>query len=133
MLTLKNNLLASAFILLCGPALLHAADETANELNTDWLEATAGSSSEQLGAKVVQVKQMGEMTVVDVDIPAKDLQNYETVLVIGKRQNLPVSLPKHPILLSRDGEHYGLRIEIKGLPGYEFRLQLRDNTEELIK
>lgn len=104
-----------------------------NELNTDWLNATIGSSGETLNTEVVQVTQVGDLTIVDVDIPADNLEDYETVVVIGKKSNKPVKLVKQPELLSDDGGPYGIRFQIKRLPGFEFRLRLTDENEDTIR
>ncbi|MDX2464777.1 MAG: hypothetical protein QNK31_09745 [Porticoccus sp.] len=124
---IKNSLRASVFILLCTPIALYANDE----INTDWLEAKTGSSGATLGTEVIQVKQVDDIMSIDVDIPTDNLKNYGTVEVIGKKSNKPVKLEKQPEILNNDnGEAYGVRLQMKRLPGFEFRLRLYDGSDE---
>lgn len=124
---IKISLRASVFILLCTPIALYANDE----INTDWLEAKTGSSGTTLGTEVIQVKQVDDIMSIDVDIPTDNLKNYGTVEVIGKKSNKPVKLEKQPEILNNDnGEAYGVRLQMKRLPGFEFRLRLYDGSDE---
>lgn len=125
-----NSLLASVFILLCTSMTAHANDE----LNTDWLKATTGSSGEKLGSEVILVRTVDDVMIIDVDIPADNLEDYETVVVIEKKSNKSVKLAKKPEILSDDdGDAYGIRLQIKRLPGFEFRLRLLDDSAEIIQ
>tara|TARA_R110001592_G_scaffold309760_1_gene584196 strand:+ start:34809 stop:35201 length:393 start_codon:yes stop_codon:yes gene_type:complete len=124
---IKNSLRASVFILLCTPIALYANDE----INTDWLEAKTGSSGATLGTEVIQVKQVDDIMSIDVDIPTDNLKKYGTVDVIDKKSNKPVKLEKQPEILNNDnGEAYGIRLQMKRLPGFEFRLRLYDGSDE---
>ena len=124
---IKNSLRASVFILLCTPIALYANDE----INTDWLEAKTGSSGATLGTEVIQVKQVDDIMSIDVDIPTDNLKKYGTVDVIDKKSNKPVKLEKQPEILNNDnGEAYGVRLQMKRLPGFEFRLRLYDGSDE---
>lgn len=100
------------------------------EISTDWLEAKSGSSGEALEAEVVKVTSKGDITVVDVIIPVKDLENYEIIEVIGKKSGKVITPVKKPELLLSDGEPYGYRIQLKRLPGFEFKLQLNDTSND---
>lgn len=122
----KNSLRTVVFMLLYIPAILSANDA----LDTDWLEAIKGSSGEILGAEVIQIKQVDDMIIIDIDIPAEKLEDYKTVMVIEKESRKPVKLAKEAELLSNDGEAYGVRVQIKRLPGFEFRLRLHDGSED---
>lgn len=115
-------------ILLATPLYLSANEE----LKTDWLKATTGSSGETLGSEVINVKQDGDITIVEVGIDIDNLADYETVQVIGKNSNKSVKLAKEPELLSSDNEVYGIRFQIKRLPGFEFRLRMADDTEQTL-
>jgi uncharacterized protein YdbL (DUF1318 family) len=112
-------------ILLCTPHVSSASEE----LKTDWLTATTGSSGETLGSEVITVKQDGDITTVEVDINIDNLKDYETVVVIDKKSNKPVKLTKEPELLSNDNEVYGIRFQAKRLPGFEFRLRMANDIE----
>lgn len=121
------HLYTSCMILLTTPLSLYGADE----INTGWLKATTGSSGQLLGAEVIQVEQADEFIIIDVDIPADNLQDYETIVVIGKRSNQAIPLNKQPEILNDDnGKAYGLRFQIKRMPNFEFRLRLYDDNQD---
>ena len=114
-------------ILLARPLSLHALDD----IFTDWLNATEGSSGEVLGAEVIQVQQLDDDIIIDVDIPNDDLHRYENIVVIGKRSNQPVKLTKQPeILNDTNGKAFGIRFQIKRLPTFDFRLRLYDDNQD---
>ncbi|WP_045860857.1 hypothetical protein [Teredinibacter purpureus] len=129
-MNIQQFLLRTGIAILLGtPHYLSASEE----LKTDWLKATTGSSGETLGSEVINVKQEGDITTVEVDIDVDNLEDYETVVVIGKKSNKPVELTKEPELLSNDDEVYGIRFQIKRLPGFEFRLRMADDSEQILK
>ncbi len=113
-------------VLLSCPSLTLASEP----IRTDWLQATTGSSGETLAASVLKVTRQDETIVVDVNIPNLDLERYETVVVVGKKSGKVITPVKKPELLIEDGEAYGYRIQIKRVPGFEFRLQLKDSSYE---
>ena len=117
---------AGILTLLCTQPSMSAS----NEIMTDWLEATTGDKGQTLGAEVIKVRQDGETIIVDVDIPIADLENYEQVLIVGKKTNNPIQLVQEPKLLREDDNAYGIRFQIKRLPGFEFRLRLSDSNKE---
>ena len=125
----RKKLHIGLFILLCIPTLLYADDQ----LDTDWLKATIGSNGTELGSEVIHIKQIGDTTIIDVELDTENLKDYETVLVIGKKHNIPLEQAEKPELLSKDGEPYGIRFQIKQLPGFEFRLRLYDATDDILQ
>lgn len=117
---------ASILTLLC----IQPSMSASNEIMTDWLGATKGNKGQTFGAEVIKVRQDGETIIVDVDIPIADLENYETVLIVGKKTNNLIQLVQEPKLLRDDDNAYGIRFQVKRLPGFEFRLRLSDSNEE---
>lgn len=111
-------------------------------IETDWLTASPGSTGSLFGAEVIDVNEGEEgLTSVDVRIPVDELEDYETVVVIGhpkERGQSPkeelIRLVELPSLLHDDlNEPYGIRFFVRGIPGFEFRLQMRvmDDIREL--
>lgn len=102
-------------------------------LTSDWLHATTGSSGEIINAEVVNIQQIDDTTVIDIKIPIDDLESYETVEIIDKNTKNPAKLTQKPRQLIDENEKpYGIRFQLKRIPGFEFRIQLRDDTDQLL-
>lgn len=102
--------------------------------NSDkWLQSQLGSRN-QLGEEVIGLSREDNITIIDVRLPQRSHRYYEEVIVIGKRpdpksQEPIISLVKAPQWLHNDdNEPYGLRFYIKGIDGFEFRIQLGAQT-----
>ncbi len=102
-------------------------------LTSDWLSASAGSSGDKINAKVVNVDHSGDVMAIDILIPIDRLENYETIDIIDKKTNKPVKLFKKPHHLSDENDiPSGIRFHTKRIPGFEFRIELRDDTNEIL-
>ena len=102
-------------------------------LTSDWLHATTGSSGEIINAEVVNIQQIDDTTVIDIKIPIDNLESYETVEIIDKNTKNPAKLTQKPRqLLDENEKTYGIRFQLKRIPGFEFRIQLRDDTDQLL-
>ena len=109
-----------------------------DSLVTDWLKATPESKEARLQSEVIEVThEDDDIIAVDVAIPVDDLEEYETVVVIGKmpeKKKKPefnaITLVK-PLKWLHDDENepYGLRFYVKGVEGFEFRIQLSQSDE----
>lgn len=120
---------AGILALFCTQSALFASEK----INTDWLQATPGDTGKTLGAEVINVEQDGDLITIDVDIPIEDLEHYETIEIFGKNATSPVLLEQKPKLLREDGAAYGIRFQMKRIPGFEFRLRLSDSSDEMIQ
>ena len=133
----STTFLAALILALCGFIAPSYADE---KLVTDWLKATPESKEERLQSEVIEVTQEeNDVIAVDVAIPVDDLEEYETVVVIAKmpeKKKKPegnaITLVKPLKWLHNDeNEPYGLRFYVKGIEGFEFRIQLSQSDENL--
>lgn len=102
-------------------------------LTSDWLNASAGSSGDKLNATVVRVEHSGNIMAIDILIPIEHLESYETIDIIDKKTNEPVKLFKKPHHLSDEYDiPTGIRFHTKRIPGFEFRIELRDDTDAVL-
>jgi len=102
-------------------------------LTSDWLNAITGSSGEKINAEVVNIQQVDDATIIDIKIPIDNLESYETIEIIDKNTKKPAKLTQKPRQLVDENEvPYGIRFRIKQFSGFEFRIELRDDTDQLL-
>ncbi len=103
------------------------------QVKTGWLSDEAGSSGKQLGAEVIAAKSELDLRVIDIAIPGLARYNTDQVTV-----QIQVQEDKRPLLLrirnaqiltDGDGQDYGIRIKLKQVKGFEFRLYLHQSPE----
>ena len=105
-------------------------------LETEWIKVEPGASETNLGAKLLRIERTEAMTVLDIELPANKVKDYEEVRVIGKRVKAerPVKQIKKIEWLSDKNENeYGVRFYLDAVPGLEFRLQFYDGDDFKIK
>lgn len=102
-------------------------------LTSDWLNAITGSSGEKINVEVINIQQVDDTTIIDIKIPIDNLESYETIEIIDKNNKKPAKLTQKPRQLVDENEvPYGIRFRIKQFPGFEFRIELRDDTDQLL-
>lgn len=122
--------LQSILLLLFFSSVQLSAEEN---LTSDWLNAATGSAGEIINAEVVNIQQVDDTTVIDIKILIDDLASYETIEIIDKNTKKPAKLTQKPRqLIDENEEPYGVRFQIKRIPGFEFRIELRDDTDQLL-
>ena len=109
------------------------ADGAISVLETDWLGTEIGSTGNVLGAKVVDIKNSPgtETTVINIEIPVNNPDDFETIEVIGKNTLQPIKQKRKAEWIENHEEGvYGLRLYLKRAPGFEFQLRLIDNEND---
>lgn len=100
-----------------------------SELESDWLNAKSGSKESLIDAEVINVTNEEDRTMVDVNMDVSDIDNIESIVVIGKRPEKPDQIFKlvQPVewLHIDENKPYGLRFYVKGIKDFEFRIQMK--------
>lgn len=100
----------------------------AETVKTDWLTDQEGSVGKEIGAEVVTARTINDIRQMDVIFP--DAEQYDPaktrLQVFSKDEQGPklLSLKQVEPLIDNNGKPYGIRIKLKKMKGFEFRLFL---------
>lgn len=109
-------------------AMLAACAQTPKQ--TSLLTAEKGFSGSDLGAKVVSVTNKGGYSEVKVTVPADQVPKGSMPVLVNK-DNKPFVLKEAPkINLEKYESDYGIKIRMKRLPGYQFRVRFVQPVEQ---
>jgi len=103
----SKSFLIFSFIIISMPMLLFARED----LKTDWLESAPGSNGALLGAKIIDVEKSKGMTIIEIELPIKDLKDYDTIIVVDKNDQQPATQTQAMEWMQhKDEDAYGIRI-----------------------
>jgi len=91
------------------------------------------STGDALGAEVVEVEgnSDSDVTIIEVKIPIKHPEDFDSIEVIGKKTQQPITQKRNAEWIKNPEEgFYSLRLHLKKAPGFEFRLRFIDNEKD---